>query len=387
MNKHRSTARAAVMTGALCAVALNAAEPTSVEERLKKLETQYEAIAKENTELKKQLGWDGKGALVVAKPAGPEKSLKVGGYIQAAGEFGQAPDSRYNNINDRFIVRRARVNVSGSFHENFDFKAEVDLGNNSLGQTSSANWKPTASDLFINWNRYDFANVKVGQFKTPFGYEQLMPDTKTHFAERSLPNDRLTQSRQIGAAVSGSVLEKRLSYSAGAFNGNGVNQGGNDNDNFMWVGRINGTAYKGKLFGQDTSVDLGVNGFTSHGTVDSKDGLGIDAQLSVGRFGLQAEYLFNTSEAIATGASTDSDGFYVTALYEILPKKLRAQVRYEVYDPNTGVTGDDFTVWSLGLSYYVKGDNLRLDLNYLIGDQPGVANDGNRLIARVQLAF
>ncbi len=410
MNTHRYTARAAVLSGALCAVALNAAEPTSVEERLKKLETQYEALAKENADLKKQLGWDGKGDLVVVKPGGKEKSLKVGGYLQANAEFGEPPDARYSGINDRFLVRRARVNVSGSFHENFDFKAEVDIGNNSLGQTTGASWKPTASDVFVNWNRFDFANVKVGQFKTPFGYEQILADTKTVFAERSLPNDRLTENRQIGAAVSGSVLEKRLAYSVGAFNGSGINQGGNDDDNFMWVGRLNGTAVQGKLFGQDTKLDLGVNGYVENANSVSKGGfgfdstpggaadnlfagerygLGVDAQWQLGRFGLQAEYLFGHFEPDnpVPAAEIESDGFYVMALYDILPKKLRGQVRFDRFDPNTDASGDESETWTLGLTYFVKGDDLKLDVNYMIGNPGGAMDEGNLLITRVQLVF
>lgn len=386
MNTHRNTARAAAITGALCAVALHAAEPTSVEERLKKLETQYEAIAKENTELKKQLGWDGKSDLVVAKPAGKEKSIKVGGYIQAHGEFGDAPDARFTGIDDRFLVRRARINVTGSFMEHFDFKAEVDLGNNSNKATAPASWKPTATDLFVNWNQYDFANVKVGQFKSPFGYEQLVADTKTIFAERALSNDMLTRSRQIGVAVSGSVLEKRLSYSTGVFNGNGINQGGNDDDNFMWAGRVSGTAVKGKLFGQDVKLDLGVNGYVSPTPAASTDGLGVDLQFALGPFGLQAEYLMNGSENRATKVDTDSSGYYVTAFYEILPKKLRGQVRFDSYDSNNDTANTTSDIWTLGLTYFVKGEDIKLDVNYMIGNPAGLP-DGNRLITRVQLAF
>jgi phosphate-selective porin len=403
MNTHRNTVRAAALGGALCAVALNAAEPTSVEERLKKLETQYEAIAKENADLKKQLGWDGKGDLVVVKPGGKEKSLKVGGYLQAHAEFGEPPDARYNNINDRFFVRRARVNVSGAFAEHFDFKAEVDLGNNSLAATTAGNWKPSASDIFVNWNRYDFANVKIGQFKTPFGYEQIMPDTQTWFAERSLANDRLTESRQIGAAVSGSFFDKRLAYSVGAFNGNGVNQGGNDDDNFIWVGRINGTAWSGKLFDQDTKLNLGVNGYVDDSTAVSKGGfgftgnsfsgdrhgLGADLQLTFGRFALAAEYLhghFEPANAVPF-AEVDAQGYYVMVGYDILPKKLQAKLRFDSFDPNTDVSGNDTEAWTLGLTDLLKGNDIRFDVNYVIGNPGGGMSDGNLLITRVQLAF
>ncbi len=73
------------------------------------------------------------------------------------------------------------------------------------------------TDGYITWNRHAEANVRVGQFKTPFGFEQLYSDTRLHTIERSLANDRLTLSRQIGAQVGGDFLEKRLSYARGSF--------------------------------------------------------------------------------------------------------------------------------------------------------------------------
>ena len=36
------------------------------------------------------------------------------------------------------------------------------------------------TDGYINWNRYAAANVRVGQFKTPFGFEQLYADPRLH---------------------------------------------------------------------------------------------------------------------------------------------------------------------------------------------------------------
>ena len=63
--------------------------------------------------------------------------------------------------------------------------------------------------------------IRVGQFKTPFGFEQLYSDPRLFITERSLGNDRLTQSRQLGAQVGGDVLDKRLTYAIGLFNGTG----------------------------------------------------------------------------------------------------------------------------------------------------------------------
>ena len=237
------------LTGVLCAVHAPAADAPSVEDRLKQLETTVQSLQKENADLRKELGWEAGKPLVVAKPAGKEKKLTIGGYLQLQGEFGDAPDARYTGINDRFLARRARLTAAGSFLEDFDFKLAAEFGNNAI--SGKTGYSGQITDVFINWNKYSFANVKLGQFKTPFGYEQLISDTKILTIERSLPNDRLTANRQLGLGVAGDFLNKRLGYSGGLFNGNNVNNGFNDNDQFLYAGRIFGTPVETKIANQD----------------------------------------------------------------------------------------------------------------------------------------
>ena len=64
--------------------------------------------------------------LVEVKPAGKESTLKVGGLLQAQAEFGDRLDSRWDNGSDRFYLRRARLNASGRFLEEFEFRFEAD---------------------------------------------------------------------------------------------------------------------------------------------------------------------------------------------------------------------------------------------------------------------
>lgn len=386
----------------------------TLEERMNALEKNLQALQKENTELKTQLGYDGKTPLVVVKPAGKEKSLKVGGYLQAQYEAGDAPDARYTGIEDRFLIRRARVNVSGTFKEDFDFKVEGDFGANAVSEQTA--YRAQISDAFINWNKYEFANVKFGQFKTPFGYEQLIADTKLTTVERSLPNDRLTDNRQIGLGVSGDFLKKRLSYSAGVFNGSGVNNSFNDNESYLWAGRISGVAFNGKIAERDSRVAVGVNALTSRDKGISKPGFGIDsvaggavdnlftgqrasygidAQAKWWLFGLEAEYLLSHFEPSNRVPSDDfdADGWYVMATADVWPQRLQALVKFERFDPNrdldnTGsATFDSSDVWTFGLNYFFKGDDLKLSLNYLLGNAAGARDNQGRFFARMQVVF
>ena len=352
----------------------------TVEERLAELEKKTAALAAENATLKKELGYSPEGkAPVFVLPAGKVQKIVIGGFIQANGEFGDAPDSRWTTNDDRFLLRRARLNFTATLASDFTAKIEADFGANSMSTGAGARGQLT--DGYIQWSKYDFANVRIGQFKTPFGYEQLTPDIRTLTVERTLPNDRLTVSRQIGAGVSGDIVEKKLAYSVGAFNGNGVNTGQNDNDNFMWAGRLSGQAYDGKIANQPVKLTGGVNAFTSQDLGNQRTGYGLDLQAVSGPLTVQAEWLRNENDTAA-----EAEGWSVLSAWRV-SEHWRGLVRYETYDSNTAASNTTTDLWTFGVDYLFNGDDLKLSLNYLLGDQPAPATDGGRLLARVQVVF
>ena len=360
------------------------ATAASLEERVLQLETRLTELAQENAVLKKQLGHNTKGkpgaAVVFAQ--GKERKLAIGGFIQAHAEFGESPDARFPG-NDRFLMRRARLGVKGAFAEHFDFVLQADFGNNSLGSTNG--YRAQLTDCAITWNRSPLATITFGQFKTPYGFEQLLPDTKNSFVERSLPNDQLTLSRQLGAMVSGATLEKRLGYSAALFNGSGANNGGNDNDQFLYVGRLTGVLMET----EQARLAVGANAFSTRDKgsfVGRRNGIGFDAQASYGPLDLQAEYL-RTRFDCDTGTDTTADGWSLLGAWMLIPKTLQGLVRYEIYDPNGTSGGDHTDLWTIGFNYFIKGDDLKLTVNYLIGDPAGPLSSQIRLISRFQVIF
>src|SRR4051812_21312474 len=93
-----------------------------LEEQLAQLETRLAGMARadelaptrqELSELTRSLGWDRASSSTLVRAAGKEKSLAIGGFIHAQGEFGGTPDSRYAGIYNRVLLRRARLNVKG----------------------------------------------------------------------------------------------------------------------------------------------------------------------------------------------------------------------------------------------------------------------------------
>jgi len=428
----------------LAAVILLAVQPlgaqtSSESERIEKLERAVEQLQKRNAELesevkslkkqtasaaqpaaegktKTQVTWDGKtyvekNVATEEKPPvyvvqrGPEIKLTLGGFIQANFEDGDvsAFEGRFGStaLKDRFRLRRARINLTGEFAENFDFKIEGDFENSD--GISSSRTAFSGTDIFVNWHQFPEAQIKVGQWKAPFGLEQITPDTSIFTIERSLPTGALTPERQIGAQIWGQPFtsiwpeqKDLLTYYAGIFNGNGRNTTVNDNNNFMYVGRLELMPFKGKIFGQDSSLKLGgdvLNSRDDKGTnisqtlnllvnkdgslspyvlpgADERTAWSVDAWLTVGPFDLIGEYLQEdvdgrTVAGKAPGfADFEPSGWYVQGGYFLIPKKLQAVVKWEALNP--GQFGSD-GIHSItgGLNYYIHGDAIKLMLNYI----------------------
>src|SRR5882672_1469453 len=170
-------------------IGLPAVAQTSLEERLQRLEGEVGSLRKENQQLRSELGLEARAGQTIVKPAGREPTLSIGGLLQAQADFGDKGDARFTSGNDRFYLRRARINAQGRFLEEFDFRLEIDLAGTLAEATGT---RAQLTDVYITWNHFDFANVRAGQFKTPFGSEQLAPDPRLFTIERSLVNDRLT---------------------------------------------------------------------------------------------------------------------------------------------------------------------------------------------------
>ncbi len=423
-------------------------------------ETKTKIISDGKTYVEKNVLAEEKPPIYVG-PGGPEITLTLGGVIQANFEDGDVSAFEgsfgLNEKNDRFRLRRAKIRLTGEFGEHFDFKIEGNFEYSdtaitalqsitttidkktgdikSIKTTTTSNSSRTAfsgNDIFINWHQFPEAQIKVGQWKAPFGLEQLTPDESVFTIERSLPTGAITPERQIGVQLWGMPLthlwpEKKdlLTYYVGVFNGNGRNTTVNDNNNFMTVGRLELLPYKGKIFGQDVSLKLGgdvLNSRDDKGTnisqtlnllvnkdgslspfvlpgADERTAWSADAWLNIGPFDLIGEYLAEdvdgrTVAGVAPGFKNfDPSGWYVQGSYYIIPKKLQGVVKWEALEPDQ-VDDDNIHSITAGLNYYIHGDSIKLMANYIHTwsrfreAHPQFGDDEfNEVIARVQVQF
>ncbi|HSH40429.1 MAG TPA: porin [Chthoniobacterales bacterium] len=428
---------------------------TSDSERLERLERAVQLLQQRNTELEREVSTlkakktatatattapasppaspaaasDAKG-VVESKPAKEEKKtapvfaaaselkLTLGGFIQTQFEAGDvfAFEGRFGSgadeIKDRFRIRRARIGVSGDYAEQFEFKLEgefalTDIGltiRDPSGATLGSNSTRTsfgATDLFVNWRAIPEFNVKVGQYKAPFGLEQITSDTKLFTNERSLVTTALTAERQIGVQIWGKPFtsfwpeqKDLLTYYAGVFNGTGRNITVNDNNEFMYVGRLEVQALRTKILNEDATLRVGVNGLSSRdesGTTisgalrEASDGslasfslpsagertaYGVDAAFRLGPFDLLGEYINQRVDTRVVNniaprfAPFRADGYYIQGSYFVLPKKLQLVTKWEGFDPDQ-LADDDIYSITAGVNYYLKGDDIKLLANYI----------------------
>jgi len=410
-----------------------AAQTASESERLQKLERAVELLQKQNAELKAEVNslksketasvpdgkfktkvtYDGKTYVekavveekkvpVYVQQAGSEIKLVLGGFIQTNFEDGNvsAFEGRFGQtaLKDRFRLRRARIGMTGDFAQNFDFKIEGDFEQND-GTSPSSRVDFSGTDIWLNWHQFPEAQIKLGQYKAPFGLEQLTPDTTLLIIERSNTTGAITPDRQIGVELWGKPFtniwpeqKDLLTYYGGIFNGNGRNINNNDNNNFMYVGRLELMPFKGKIFGQESFLKLGgdvLNSRDDAGTnisqsgnllvnsdgslssfvlpgADERTAWGVDAWFELGPFDLIGEYLEEyvngrTVNGVPPGfANFTTDGFQITSGYFLIPKKFQAAVQWQYLNP--GQKGND-GIYSItgGLNYYIHGNDLKLD--------------------------
>jgi len=410
-----------------------AAEAKTDSERLEKLERAVDLLQKRNAELEQEVKGlkkekpstslsetkrsrfvpDSKNYVektevteekkpIYVVPSGSEFKLTLGGYIQANSESGDvsAFEGRFGltALKDRFRLRRARITLTGDFLEDFDFKIEGDF-EQSDGLSPATRTGFSGTDIFVNWHHYPEANIRVGQWKTPFGLENLTSDAQIFTIERSLATGAIIPERQIGVMLWGKPLtniapeqKDLVTYYTGIFNGNGRNVNNNDNNEFMYVSRLELLPFKGRLFGQDASLKLGGDYFYSRDQTgtniaptlnlrvnadgsltsytlanpDTRHAFSFDAWLKIGPFDLIAEYLHEKvrGRGVPTFAEFSPNGFYVQGSYFLIPKKLQAVVKYESFDPDQ-VANDNIQSITGGLNYYIKGDGIKLMADYI----------------------
>ncbi len=171
-----------------------------------------------------------------AAPAPPKfPSVSINGFFQADTLwFGQDEENRANvgDIQDGSGFRRTRLSAKGAVADNVNYFVQLDFG--FFG-------RPTFTDIWGDVTHVPvLGNVRVGQWKQPFGLETVTSVRYQPFLERSLLFQTFMPFRHIGTGFYDVNEEQTSTWAMSVFR-TGQDQFGNDiqdNGGFSTAGRV-----------------------------------------------------------------------------------------------------------------------------------------------------
>ena len=139
--------------------------------------------------------------------------FKIGGRIHYDGQFfAEDKDTRAavetgsTRIEDGTELRRARIELSGEVAERTEWALGMDFGS---GTTNFRN-------VYVGLKDLPFGNVRAGQFKEPYGLEQITSSNSEVFTERSLMN-ALVPAFNAGFMLYDDFANERATWAVGTF--------------------------------------------------------------------------------------------------------------------------------------------------------------------------
>jgi phosphate-selective porin OprO and OprP len=139
-------------------------------------------------------------------------NVTVNGVFQAdAGWIHQdsASETQYGQIQDGSDFRRARLSAKGSVTETTNYFFQMDFG--FFG-------RPTFTDVWLEQTKVPlFGNIRIGQWKQPFGLETVSSFRYTTFMERSVLFQPFTPFRHLGIGFYDHSDDLSVTWAASTF--------------------------------------------------------------------------------------------------------------------------------------------------------------------------
>ena len=321
------------------------------------------------------------------------------------------------------LLRRAQLGVQGTLPEGWAYKSDWNL----------AGGEPTAQDVYLQYAGARPGTLTLGQFKVPFGLNELTGSNNISLIERSMVNEAFSSGRQVGlgyarfgqwggyqlmgftrnlddeiegdqpvgvaarVVINPVMQADRVLHLALAAN----HQGTDDDEAIRFRARPEARPGTTRLL--DTGdpedgegLDEGIDGVTI---------TGVEAAWQQGPLSLEAEYM-RADVRVDNDSDLSFDGFHVQGSY-VLTGESRAYgggrfgsitpagpggawqlvARYSRLDLNDGdIEGGEQANTTLGLNYYASR-NVRFMANYILVDQKDSGQKPRILLMRAQVGF
>lgn len=289
-----------------------------------------------------------------------------------------------------FIVNRARVGVQALPADFVAVRLQVDFA--AIGRTTGADGDSIpalqVTDAFVQLGVPDTASriaqmlrpaLMIGQFRTPFGLENLTSSTTVLTASRSLASERLATKRDRGVQLQ-VRFPQFVNLGVAVVDGEGTNRTSNPDGRHQAIGRLTvrpipTVSVSGKWAGQGADHRWGYDARWAHGPAV-----------------LEAELVEREGPTNAT-TGIDARGGYALAAYRILPW-LQPVVKWEQLheeliaqtETEPLVSASRSTLTTIGVNFIAPQDRARMQLNW-IGRSDRPTRRKGELVAQIQAVF
>jgi phosphate-selective porin OprO/OprP len=297
-----------------------------------------------------------------------------------------------------FRIRRGKTKFEGWAYTK-DLTYELQL-----------NWPDTANPLEDANVNYDFTKgkklfqLKGGQYKVPFGRQELTSSGSQQFVDRALVSNRFARGRDIGLQAWGLPAGGKLDWRIGIFNGNGRTVSRNDNDEYQVNARLAWQPFgdvkysEGDFESSDTLLfalagqyennerPVAAAGGTPAHSVE-KEIVGGDVVVKFKGFSIYGE-LFDATNTRDLGLSDfDDDGFVVQAGYFVIPRKFEVALRLAEIDPNTSRDSDEQEERGVGVGYFWNKHSNKLQADFREIEDKSRRNEDKEFRLQYQIIF
>jgi phosphate-selective porin OprO/OprP len=310
-----------------------------------------------------------------------------------------------------FRIRRAKLKFEGWFYQPW-LQYEVQMNWPGI---SSSNLGQYLEDANINWDvtkGKKLFMIKVGQYKVPFGLQELISSGSQQLVDRSLVSNVYFRGRDTGATVWGVLGNNKLEYRAGLFNGAGLTRSINDNDKFQYNARVsfqpNGAVPLGTYSGAHQSESdfetkaLGRPIFVVGAAFEHNDLSNVatelktnikstlytvDAMFKYRGFSATGAYTWGEREAQETNPKFDTSGWFAQAGYFLKPERWEIAARYGEQDPSDVVGPDKITEIRGGINFFYARHALKVQADFGRVKTESSSGDRKTNELRVQTQF
>jgi phosphate-selective porin len=304
--------------------------------------------------------------------------LSLGVLFQAVADL-QAERSMPGNSG--FSVANFRVALSGELDQRFGYFLQTNFTATPAILDARMYYRPTGA-----------VRVDVGRFKAPFSHEFLTPASSIDFVNRAQAVTALVPGRQIGMQLGVGPTDGPIALRAGIFNGNSASANGNDGGDFLYTGRVSGSATIGPegashpvVYGVSVARSVDQAASFGQGFVTSFSGdrtvFGADVRATVGGTLAAAEIAYAELDPVI-GLNRRPWGGHVT-LGHMVRANTQVLARLDFFDSDTVAGRSDWLV--LGLNMWPTAVT-EFQVNYVVDvDQADI--DNHQVLVNFQFGF